>query len=237
MKKKLEAELISIAHKILKLKGREDVKKMHEQVAVLYEKLSVLKFAEENAEAGMPSIGSNSSFFGMLDSAFNNKISDSIEVEDKVYIKLEDEEDNKDDIMEHAIHKIKDMATLMPDKIDEPVAKPDFDEITAGFKETPVFEPVTKATSSVSFEKKSLNDKLNINKLNIGLNDKIAFINKLFNGKSEDYDRVISQLNTTETFTEAQQFITTMIKPDYNNWQGKEEFEDRFLEIIEAKFN
>ncbi|KJD36595.1 hypothetical protein PW52_02815 [Tamlana sedimentorum] len=237
MKKKLESELISIAHKILKLKGKEDVKKMHEQVALLYEKLSVLKFAEENAEAGMPSIGSNSSFFGMLDSAFNNKISDSIEVEDKVYIKLEDDEDNKDDIMEHAIHKIKDMATLMPDKVDEPKAKPDFDEITAGFQETPIFEPVTKVTSSFSVEKKSLNDKLNVNKLSIGLNDKIAFINQLFDGKSEDYDRVISQLNTTETFTEAQQFINTMIKPDYNNWQDKEEIEERFLEIIHAKFS
>ncbi|KJD34009.1 hypothetical protein PK35_04555 [Tamlana nanhaiensis] len=239
MKKKLESELISIAHRILKLKGKEDIFKMHAEVALLFEKLSVLKFAEENAEAGMPSIGSNSSFFGMLDSAFNNKISDSIEVEDKVYIKLED--DNEEEIMEHAIHKIKDMVTLMPEKVEQatPVKtqqKPDFDDITAGFKETPIFEPVTKV-NPVATEKKSLNDKLNINKLNIGLNDKIAFIKNLFNGKSEDYDRVISQLNTTETFSEAQQFIGNMIKPDYNNWLGKEEFEERFLEIIEAKFN
>ena len=78
MKKKLESELMSIAHRILKLKGKEDVIKMHTEVAMLYEKLSVLKFAHENFEGGMPTIGSDSSFFGMLDSAFNNKVSDNI---------------------------------------------------------------------------------------------------------------------------------------------------------------
>ena len=36
MKKKLESELISIAHRILKLKGKEDVVKMHAEVALLY---------------------------------------------------------------------------------------------------------------------------------------------------------------------------------------------------------
>jgi len=27
-----------------------------------------------------------------------------------------------------------------------------------------------------------------------------------------------------------------MVKPDYNNWSNKEEFETRFMEIIEGKF-
>ena len=80
MKKKLESELMSIAHRILKLKGKEDVIKMHLEAGQFYEKLSVLKFAYENFENGaMPTIGSDSSFFEMLDEAFNNKISDNIE--------------------------------------------------------------------------------------------------------------------------------------------------------------
>ena len=45
MKKKLESELVSIAHRILKLKGKEDVLKMHTEISQLYEKISVLKFA------------------------------------------------------------------------------------------------------------------------------------------------------------------------------------------------
>ena len=84
---------------------------------------------------------------------------------------------------------------------------------------------------------KSLNDKLKAGSLQIGLNDKIAFIKHLFDGKSEDYDRVISQINTTSSIEDAKNLIQSIIKPDYNNWEGKEEFEDRFMELIEGKFN
>ena len=74
MKKKIESELVSIAHRILKLKGKEDVIKMHAEVTALYEKLSVLKFAHETFEGNIPTIGNDSSFFEMLDVAFNNLI-------------------------------------------------------------------------------------------------------------------------------------------------------------------
>ncbi|MDP5081071.1 MAG: hypothetical protein NWP87_00335, partial [Winogradskyella sp.] len=112
MKKKLESELVSIAHRILKLTGKEDVDKMHEEVALLYEKLTVLKFAKENFEDNMPTIGNDSSFFDMLDTAFNNKVSDNIEVENKTYINLDEVED--DGIMEPVMEKIKDMVAQMP---------------------------------------------------------------------------------------------------------------------------
>jgi hypothetical protein len=247
MKKKLESDLISIADRILKLKGKEDVVKMHTEVAALYEKLTVLKFAHENFDGAIPTIGSDSSFFGMLDSAFNNKVSDNIEFEDKIYINLDDA--NRDEITEPAMSKIKDMLQHMPedpqdietvfeDAIPQPPSKKnDFDTITEGFKDMPVFEPVSNNQNGISNEKKSLNDKLKVGGLNIGLNDKIAFIKHLFDGKSEDYDRVLSQLNTFEVHQNAQNFIQDMVKPDYDNWAGKEEFETRFMEIIEAKFN
>ena len=77
---------------------------------------------------------------------------------------------------------------------------------------------------------------MKLGRLNIGLNDKIAFIKHLFDGKIEDYDRVISQLNTIGTFTDAKRFIDDIVKPDYNNWDNQEEFETRFMEIVESKF-
>lgn len=245
MKKKLESELISIAHRILKLKGKEDAIKMHAEVSALYEKLSVLKFANENFEDGIPTIGSDSSFFGMLDEAFNNKVSDNIEIEDKIYINLDVIED--DDIMEPVIEKIKDMVAQMPheaqeidtifeEAIPKQYQKEDLEDITAGFKDTPVFEPVSKVQNGKVDEKKSLNDKLKTRGLNIGLNDKIAFIKHLFDGKSEDYDRVVSQLNTSVTFSDAKRLVEDIIKPDYNNWVDKEELETRFMQIIESKF-
>ncbi|OEK09653.1 hypothetical protein A8C32_13205 [Flavivirga aquatica] len=246
MKKKLESELISIAHRILKLKGKEDVVKMHAEVSVLYERLSVLKFAYENYEGDAPTIGSDSSFFGMLDSAFNNKVSDNIEVEDKIYVNLDEVEDEA--IMEPVMEKIKDMVAQMPQEaeivdtiFEEAVPKSipqktDLEDLTAGFKDMPIFEPASKIQNGISNDKKSLNDKLKSGGLNIGLNDKIAFIKHLFDGKSEDYDRVLSQLNTFVSHDNAVNFIKDIVKPDYNNWEGKEEFEVRLMEIIGSKF-
>ena len=244
MKKKLESELISIAHRILKLKGKEDVNRLHLEVALLYEKLSVLKFAQDNFDDDLPTIGSDSSFFGMLDKAFNNTVSDNIEVEDKVYINLDEIED--DGIMEPVMEKIKDIVAQMPQEtqqvdeiLEEVIPRPqyhknDLEDITSAYKDMPVFEPVTKKKESLQ---KSLNDKLKGRILNIGLNDKLAFIKHLFNGSVIDYERAISQLNSTTTFADATKYIENILKPDHADWKGKEEYEDRFLEIIEDKFH
>ncbi|WP_299519721.1 hypothetical protein [Winogradskyella sp.] len=248
MKKILESELISIAHRILKLKGREDVNRMHEEVAKLYEKLTVLKFAQENFEDDMPTIGNDSSFFDMLDTAFNNKVSDNIEIGNKTYVNLDEVED--DGIMEPVMEKIKDMVAQMPEEtqqvdvlIEETVSqeKPttvEFENISPDFAEIPEFEPIEEAKKREAEQaKKSLNDKLKGDSLKIGLNDKLAFIKHLFEGKGEDYDRVISQINTTTSFEEARSFIYQLVKPDYNNWDGKEDYEERFIEIVEGKFH
>jgi len=247
MKKKLESELVSIAHRILKLKGKEDIIKMHAEVQALYEKLSVLKFAQENFEDDIPTIGNDSSFFGMLDNAFNNTLSDTIEVEDKIYINLDDVEE--DTIMEPGMKTIRDMVEHMPaDDEDESesmeniesekrIYETDFEELTAGYKNMPVFDPISKHQNGLANEKKSLNDKLKASTLNIGLNDKIAFIKYLFDDSVEDYERVLSQIKTSSSFIEASKLIQSIVKPDYNNWIGKEVYEERFMEIIESKFS
>jgi hypothetical protein len=72
--------------------------------------------------------------------------------------------------------------------------------------------------------------------ISFGLNDKIAFEKQLFGGSSEDLNRVISQLSTFDTFDEAENFIEDMVKPDYNNWEGKDDYVARFMEIVEKKF-
>ena len=82
--------------------------------------------------------------------------------------------------------------------------------------------------------KKSLNDQLQQN-IQIGLNDRIAFVKNLFDGNQEDFNRVVSQLNTTKSFKEAKKFVNKMVKPDYN-WANQEEYEERFFAIIERKF-
>lgn len=248
MKKKLESDLISIAHRILKLKGKEDVNKLHAEVAQLYEKLTVLKFAQENFEDDMPTIGSGTSFFDTMERTFNNKVSDTIEVEDQVYVNVDETED--DGIFEPVMEKIKDMVAQMPEEThvvdamveavlpNGKIKKNELEELVADFQEMPVFEPLTEANKrKEDNEKKSLNDKLKRSGFAIGLNDKLAFIKHLFDGNSEDYERVLSQINTSSNYEEANTLIQNIIKPDYNHWEGKTEFEERFMEIIESKFD
>ena len=68
------------------------------------------------------------------------------------------------------------------------------------------------------------------------LNDKLAFVKHLFNNSMEDYTRVLSQLNTIDTEERSIAFINNMVKPEYNNWEGKEEYEARFTALIERRF-
>lgn len=92
------------------------------------------------------------------------------------------------------------------------------------------------AKQEVKSGQKSLNDTLG-KSINLGLNDRIAFEKHLFGGSGEDLNRVLSQLNTINTFQEAKNFVEDLVKPDYNNWKGKEEFEERFMALIEKKFD
>jgi len=104
----------------------------------------------------------------------------------------------------------------------------------------PVFvkkeSPALEEEAGVEQNPKNLNDVLGKG-LKIGLNDRLAFIKNLFDEQPEEYQHVISQILTYENLDEAQEFIETFVKPEYNSWEGKESFEDRFYKIIEQNFN
>jgi len=87
----------------------------------------------------------------------------------------------------------------------------------------------------IEITKKSLNDKLSQTQLQIGLNDRIAFVKHLFDGNQSDFNRVLSQLNTFTDEAQAKYFINTVVKPDYN-WQNEVEYEERLIALIERKF-
>jgi hypothetical protein len=243
MKKKLESELISIAHRILKLTGKEDLEKMQSESALLYQKITILKFIESNQDVQTTdAVGMDTSFFDSLDGAFNNKVTDSVEVADKTFVNIDNEEEEA--IMEPAIEKIKDIVAQMPeetvevdaiiDAINEPTETivHDLNELSPSYAQLPIFDAIEPETTQTS-----LNDQLKTQGFQIGLNDRLAFVKNLFENRNEDYERVMSQLTTLDSFEEATSLLNSIIKPDYNNWEGQEEIEARFLEIIEKKFN
>jgi len=242
MKRKLESELISVAHRILKLTGKEDLEKRQAEIALLYQKISILKFLEDNHDGQLAETkGLEASFFNALDGAFNNTVTDSVEVADKTFVNIDTEE--TESIMEPAIEKIKDIVAQMPEETaevdamldainDSPeVIEQDLNELSPSFAQLPIFDAVELDPPAPS-----LNDQLKTQGFQIGLNDRLAFVKNLFENSIEDYDRVLSQLSTLGSFDEASDLLNTIIKPDYNNWEGQDDIEARFLEIIEQKF-
>jgi len=251
MKKKLESELISIAHRILKLTGKEDLPKMQKEIALLYQKIVVLNFLESQFNGEIPdNVATSASFFDALEEAFNNKVTDSVEVDEQVYVNIDHEQDEA--LMEPAIEKIKDIVAQMPqetaavdDLVDEineqPTSTPveqDLSTLSPSYNQLPIFAAVDEQEEPQKQNESptSLNEKLKPTGFQIGLNDRLAFVNHLFENNNEDYDRVMSQLSTMDSFEEISDFIENIIKPDYNNWTGKEEYETRFLDTIENRF-
>jgi hypothetical protein len=303
MHKKLEADLMSLAHSILTMKNKEDVFALKEKSKEVYEKLSMLAFVEEYVKTTPGLEKTKEALVEEVTIAFNAKKSTIIEeknpeneiaTEEKVVYNLEDEpeEAKKEQVIstkQITPNTIQDQ--IIPIKVEEIIEQP-FDELEELMfsedkaseaikpesvlenevttlkegslkglqEEIKVIEPLendvvkTEERKIMSLEEelqdivsvdvmadlfentkpKSLNDKL-VSNIQIGLNDRIAFVKNLFEGDQENYNRVISQLNTFKSERDAKTFINTMVKPDYD-WSEQEELETRFMEIIARKF-
>ncbi len=318
MKKRLEAELISIAHRVLKLKNKSEVDQLYHETQKLYEALAILKFYGDNYEQ-IKSEVVKEDLEEKVEAFVENKaasespkeipvadlkaeeeniskdeshkeeelikeepIGSTQELEEEIEEPItldEEEEDLKPDQTEEEPIIIGEI-TLPEEEIEEEEPKTDlaFEPIFELAAEAPIEEVVIeeiieekietpkKETKQISFEdllgdyaepvfvkpndivvppslKKIIDEKpLSLNDqhskaINIGMNDRIAFVKHLFADDNEDFNRVLSQLNTFISYEEAKDFIEEIIKPDYNNWVGSEEYAERFLEIVENKFN
>ncbi len=96
-------------------------------------------------------------------------------------------------------------------------------------------KPVAVEKPRVEKKLASVNDRANQGPLKLGLNDRIAFVKHLFNGSQEDLSRVLNQLNTMTSISEVEDFLQA-VKADYNNWEGKEEYEERLVEMLTVRF-
>ena len=283
MKKRLEAELISIAHRVLKLKNKSEVDQLYLETKKLYETLAVLKFYGDNYE-NLKSEISNVDLEEKLTASFEQKTPEKkrvipeevipfteeliietmpetlkiVEKELVSEIAHEEEEGLPEPIFEGInFEPIFELATESPmeDEIVEEKLKNEvverlnktktqqisFEDLLGDNYSEPVFvksnDVVVPSLKNNSDEKPiSLNDQ-HSKTINFGMNDRIAFVKHLFADSTEDFNRVISQLSTLSSAVEATNFIDEIIKPDYNNWIGSEEYAERFLEIVANKFN
>mgnify|MGYP000212268077 CR=1 FL=1 len=128
----------------------------------------------------------------------------------------------------------------------DPVQHQTKDELRAEIKETEAQILQRKQNTEEREERKGINDEMEAPKsindelgkgaaIQVGLNDRIAFVKHLFNGSQEDFNRVLSQLNTLDTYLESMYFVENLVKPDYN-WEDKKPYEDRLIELIKKRF-
>ena len=309
MKKRLESELISIAHRILKLKNKSEVDQLYKESQKLYETLSVLKFYQDNFESVKSDVDEvvleemlkqslEVEIASVLAAEVNEEDVEPIaeveaapEIEEEVEEQIEPEEDPSDsELAEQSVVSEAPQEVIEEQSIDEeePIAKeesafkPIFEIETeeeeqeqhdipaeVAFESQPeekledhigkYTEPVFVKTNEVSLftsdsseteeakqtvaeevkeePKTDAFNEMTTKSIAIGLNDRIGFVQHLFNDSNEDFNRVISQLNTFDTFEEAKNFINEMVLPDYNYWVGEEDYIERFMEIVEKKFS
>jgi hypothetical protein len=317
MKKRVEAELISIAHRILKLKNKSDVDQLYKETQKLYETLSVLKFYQDNYEVLKSEVDATE-LEEKLETAFEAETphvvvtevkaetiveteapeveaetlaaedaqEEPVVIEAETELETVEEEEVKEEEVEAEEEAAAEVAEMAPEVAAEPAA-------TEAPLFTPIFElaeeeaeeeaPAAETASELKPETKhiALEDLLGENyvdpvfvkpnevslfptetkeeiapepeieqpkpaaslnsafakTIEIGLNDRIAFVNHLFGESNEDFNRVISQLNTFDTLEEAKTFLNEMVIPDYNYWVGKEDYMERFMTVVERKFS
>lgn len=235
MHKKLESELVSLAHSVLQMKNKHEALALKEKAREIYEKLSVLAFVDDYVATSPNLKTSKEDILKELDKIRIRKKSNEVadnesKVESKVIDPREIKKTKEEDIFEPKFDSVKiDIGSLKSNQIS---SKEEFKDSISADKTATLFESDSKQDS----DKKTLNDKLVNDTIQIGLNDRIAFVKHLFNFNQQDFNNILSELNTFKTETEAKKFILNKIKPDYN-WMGKEEYEERLLTLIERKFS
>lgn len=253
MKKEITGQIKDLAKEILDLDDNATFEDLQARARSLYETLTI----QLHLEKDNPSKDESNS-----QQATDSKTYDlEIEAQDPIPVEQPSSQEN---LAEPLIEKIKDIVAQMPfetHKIDEMLEEilpkktspaKELEDFASQYQQTPTFErkeiritqetirqedsnETPKQASKDLHKPKSLNDKLTKN-LQIGLNDRLSFTQHLFNGNAEDYNRVISQVTTLNSFSEARQFIDSMVKPDYN-WQGKELHVERFFLLIEKRYD
>ena len=141
---------------------------------------------------------------------------------------------HEEDIITPGIETIKDMVSEMPTS--EEVEKI-FTEFVAKTEKIKKDKEWLTPENGNGNQAKSLNDVFNPKELRFALNDRLAFIKHLFEGNAEHFDKAVAHLNTIDTEERSMAFINNLVKPEYNQWEEKVEYEKRFVTQIKKRFS
>ncbi|CAM3810804.1 hypothetical protein FLBR109950_02595 [Flavobacterium branchiophilum] len=336
MKKKLEADLMSIAHQILRLKGHAELPQLQAECLKLYEKISILMFVENHFHDVVPTIGS-STIFQKLEHIYSQNTdtkaeevvvktleslilaeTESIQTEkdhfidapqikefesteivmspSKVPVEMVDETKNDSNPTTLKDLDANEKTPIQVDKIleqidveknpiiDNPSSEKPTEVLNNSTEEPlnsqkeeenhqeeekfevektptlateaatnkttiveldyadPVFERIEKPTDHLfkndfkTIENTSTPLARTSLATRFGLNDKIGFVQYLFDASFIAFNTFVAQIDQLPSFDEAKIFIDTEVKPKYDHWKDMESYETRLLDTIKQYF-
>ena len=225
----LRAELTLLSKQILQDIHQQDIKELHRSVRKLYEKMAAIKVLSEQL--------TEEEIVKIIHSKDTEK---SIEKVTKTPIEtVQSKEEPK--VSEEVVLKPKETPKTERQKVDD-IFK-EVANISFVKKEKPsdaVQDVLQNDSMKDLFKQSKISKKQVIDKtkdISIGINDRIAFVSNLFKGDTNAYNETISKLNTCSSYESALQVIYNEVKPKYNNWEGKDQYEFRLLQLLELKYN
>lgn len=182
-----------------------DCEVLQQELYRLQELLAIYKYGKTNKELAP--------FFDL-----HSKVSEQEVVVPKVEMPLVatpvNELPEKKEIDSKEVLKMLEHETIVPSTIQVPVTPPL--ETESMYHSTPM------ATSSGK-------------KMEINLNDKFRFINELFKQNQLEYSIAIEQLNTINTWEDAEQYLTSL--KNIYGWNEKNEVVTRLTVLAKQRFN
>ena len=213
MSNKIFQELCRIAKEILETSNESNFQKVYDQTLSLLEQLIIIKNSE----------GFSEDFWLELKSKYDTEI-DFVHANKKRVI-----DENFPNSLSQSRNSTIETNKETPDNKN---FETEIERLSDLDLDNKIKEELTPQKEVI---KERLNDRFSKG-LQIDLNDRLAFIKHLFNKSTNDYQRAISQISTFQDWNQAKAFILEMVKPDYDNWKGKELYEERFFKIIENNF-
>lgn len=111
-------------------------------------------------------------------------------------------------------------------------------EVPAHTEHIPAEQTLHEKLSS-QVKEHSIADKLKDNffnkELTFSLNEKIFFIQQLFNGDEKDFNKVTAHLNTLESMEEVDFYLNATCAIPYE-WDNKSDAKQKFYKFLESKF-
>ena len=223
MTEKIKTALVQWATNIIKDQSNWDDEKTHEAIQKIYE-LSIFQKMLTDQEEIDQSLWERHQ--KKLDEVINSLTENT------------NKENTNDNDMEVApmMETIKNMVTEMPEpetyeKLFESVGTPP----TFMSKKNESLRNKLDTEKDISNDKKNINDQFS-KKLSVDNNERLAFIKHLFDGDIINYERVLNQTLTLDSWSEVSNLISSKVKIEYNNWKGKEDIADRFLTVLQKSF-